>query len=92
MRFKLLNLNSGLGKEDISYIPRLWRENESKILKNIYLLTGLSLKTNKIVCCIDGSTSNGYYGGKNITLGVQGGINKDDALMVITHELFHIYY
>ncbi|MFH0711912.1 MAG: hypothetical protein V1889_02270 [archaeon] len=73
-------------------IPLIWEKNEPKIIKNIYQITGLKLKTNKIICTIDNSTSHGLYGYKNITLGIKGGITKDDILMVITHELFHIFY
>jgi len=73
-------------------IESFWVKYEANIRKKIMILTGISLKNDNIVCYVDSSTTNGYYGGRTITLGVKGGISKDDSLMVITHELFHIYY
>ena len=52
----------------------------------------MQLDISKIVCYIDDSTANGYYWSRTITLGVKGGVTYDDILMVIAHELFHIYY
>ena len=83
------------GSVDISLLNQIrssWNKNERKITKEISLLTGISIETDSIVCYLDNSTTNGYYGSRTITLGVKGTITKDDALMVIAHELFHIYY
>jgi hypothetical protein len=90
MKFKKRNLNKHT--DSSLKIMRIWTEKEAKILKGVERITGLRIKTDKITCYIDSSTTNGYYGGKSITLGVKGGIDEDDVLMVITHELFHIFY
>jgi len=90
MKFIFKNVDSKSKK--IKNIPITWEKKESEILDKIRQLTGLILKTEKIICTMDGSTSDGYYGYNNITLGVKGGIIKDDVLMVISHELFHIFY
>jgi hypothetical protein len=92
MKFVIRNRGSEFKKNDMKAISNTWLKNESRILRKICQITGLIMKTDKIVCCIDDSTTHGFYGGRTITLGVKGGITLDDAKMVIAHELFHIYY
>lgn len=83
------------GSTDLKLLKEIrffWNKYEMKIIKEIFILTGISIKTGNIVCYLDNATNNGYYGSRTITLGVKGRITKDDALMVIVHELFHIFY
>lgn len=77
---------------DLIKIKKLWDKYEKRILIEISKITGLKIDTDKTLCKIDTKTSNGYYGKNQIILGIGGGINEDDTLMVITHELFHIFY
>lgn len=90
MKFKMRKSDVHSGTE-IKTISMLWNKNESKILRDIKDLTGISANTNSLICYLDDTTSNGYYGSRTIFLGTKG-ISRDDILMVISHELFHIFY
>jgi len=73
-------------------IAACWNRHEKKILEKVYNLTGMRLETKHITCYLDASTPHGMYGHRTIYLGTRGGLIKDDILMVIAHELFHIFY
>lgn len=92
MRFAVRHQSSKIEKKEVENISKIWSRKESKIIREINKTTGLSLTTDKIICYLDDSTTHGYYGGRTVTLGVKGKISRDDALMVIAHELFHIFY
>jgi Zn-dependent peptidase ImmA (M78 family) len=92
MKFRNKNNTNSSDKELIRKIKTPWGEREKGILDNINQITGLSINTEKIICYIDNKTTHGFYGSRTIYLGVKGGITKDDALMVISHELFHVFY
>ncbi len=92
MKFKNKNTHKPSDRDIVRKVKMLWEEKESEILDNIKQITGISIHADKIICYIDNKTTHGSYGGRTIFLGVKGGITKDDALMVISHELFHIYY
>ncbi len=92
MKFKNKNAHNPPYRNIVRKVRMLWEGKESEILDNIKQITGLNMDTKNIICYIDNQTTNGYYGSRTITLGVKGRINKDDTLMVISHELFHIYY
>ena len=91
MKFAIRHQSSELEKKEIRRIQGIWSKNELKIIKEINTITGLTLDTDRIICYLDSSTTHGCYGSRTIFLGIKGGIGKDDALMVIAHELFHIY-
>ena len=96
MKFKKKNFNKYLDGRIFLDIKKAWQENELEILNKMGQISGMDINTDKITCYIDHSTSHGYYGSRTIFLGVKNGIKKgikmDDVLMVISHELFHIYY
>ncbi len=92
LRELLSKFDNDLAEKEILKIERLWKENEKKILEEIKNLTGLSISTESISCRINPYTNHGFYGENNISLGIGGGITEDDSLMVISHELFHIFY
>jgi hypothetical protein len=74
----------------IAKIKQAWKENEKEILDNIKRLTNIKISTKEIVCYFDPYTNLGFYGKGNISISVKGEINS--ILMIITHELFHIFY
>lgn len=92
MKFKTKNSISGAEIKEVRNISKFWQKNELKILTDIKQITGGFISTEKIICRIDNSTTHGSYGSRTIFLGTKGGIDKEDILMVISHELFHIYY
>lgn len=92
LRKLLYKFGNNSTEKEISKIENLWEGNEKEILKEIKSLTGLSISTENIVCRINPYTSHGFYGENNISLGIGGGITGDDSLMIISHELFHIFY
>jgi hypothetical protein len=92
MEFKNKNTNNSSHKEIVKKVRIFWKGKESEILDKIKNIAGIDINTDKIICYIDNRTTHGFYGSRTIFLGVKGGITKDDALMVISHELFHIFY
>ena len=89
MKFKIIK--KGCSEELKSKISKTWQIKEYRILKEIKKITSISIKTSKITCYLDSSTTNAFYGNKRITLGIKD-ITNDDILMVIAHELFHVFY
>ena len=92
MKFKNKNIHNSSDKEIVRNVKMSWKGKESEILDKIKQITGIDINADKIICYVDNKTTNGYYSDRTITLGVRGGVTKDDTLMVISHELFHIYY
>ncbi|MBU0466065.1 MAG: hypothetical protein KJ718_03580 [Nanoarchaeota archaeon] len=90
MKFK--SNSKSTDPEELTRIESTWNKEENKILKTINQITSLDISTRSITCVIDSTTTNGYYGENKIFLGIKGGIDKDNLLMVIAHELFHIFY
>lgn len=97
MIFKILNEEELTDKErkvaenHLFKVKSLWNNRENRIISEIVKRTGLRIKTEKITCYLNLKDSNGYYGEDNIVLGfVEGDIETD--IMVISHELFHIFY
>ncbi|OGJ18236.1 hypothetical protein A3K73_00355 [Candidatus Pacearchaeota archaeon RBG_13_36_9] len=96
MKFKKKNFKRSFDGRIFLDIKKSWQENELEILNKMRQISGIDISSDKITCYIDHSTSHGYYGSRTIFLGIKNGtknrIKMDDALMVISHELFHIYY
>jgi len=87
-----ISKSKSVKKDILNYVKKCWQNNEKNILNEINNLTRMYLDTKHITCYLDSSTSHSLYGHKTIILGAKGGLTKDDILMVISHELFHIYY
>ncbi len=88
---RLVELNKKNVKKDSIRIKNAWGEKEKEILYKIKIRTGLEISTENIVCSLNPYTSNGFYGENNITLGLVDE-NSETDVMVIAHELFHIFY
>lgn len=78
-------------KSELNRIENAWNIREKEILEAIKIKTGIQISTEEITCSINPYDSNGFYGEDNIVLGVVSS-NSEDDIMVISHELFHIFY
>jgi len=86
----LVNLDETDTEKELIRIRNAWNECEEIILKKIKERTGISISTENIICSIDPYTSHGFYGEDNISIGAD--FDSESAVMVISHELFHIFY
>jgi uncharacterized protein YifE (UPF0438 family) len=72
-------------------IENAWNKYEKKIISAVKKRTGINMSTRNFTCYFDPYTRLGFYGKKN-TIYVSSNLNARDGMMVISHELFHVYY
>jgi len=80
------------GAKQLVLIRKWWNDQEKELLKCLGGIMDMKFSSKGITCKIDPTTTNGFYGPKSIILGTKGEITKDEALLVIAHELIHIHY
>lgn len=72
-------------------LNKVWHEKEKDIFEAIKLRTGIMMFAESMICYLDPYTRLGFYSeGKSITISSQ--LPLKDSLMVIAHEIFHIFY
>ena len=93
MKFKIFNSvkDKENAKEHLIRIKKGWNNQEKEILDQINKKTTIKISSNEIICFINTLDTNGYYGEDYITLGIIDK-NTEKDIMVIAHELFHIFY
>lgn len=78
-------------EEDLVRIKKSWENKESGILNEIRKRTHIEISTKEITCFLNPYNTDGFYGENKIILGLVD-LNTETDLMVIAHELFHIFY
>ncbi len=77
-------------KMKLENVKKQWRKNKKTILKNIKKVTNIDIFPKNIICYIDPYTNLGFYGEDYISVSIKQNIST--ILMIITHEIFHIFY
>jgi len=84
------NLNFDKINIKMSNFKKTWEKFEKNIFFSILKRTGIRLSSNKMTCYIDPFTKLGFYGDYSISISLK--LPVADSMMILTHELFHIFY